>query len=280
LNFNMGANVTTRLDDYFARIGYRGARAPTLAALRELHARHVEAIPFENLSAFMGETVRLDFESLLAKLLQPGRGGWCFEHNLLFAGVLESLGYEVRRLAARVRWNVAPNVTTARSHMLMRVRAEGRDYIADAGFGGLTLTAPLRLEPHAEQATPHEAHRLLPEGEGFALQAKVGGEWATMYVFDLQEHQLPDYEVSNWYLSTHPQSQFVKGLIAARAAPDRRHALRNTRYSVHYPDGRTQRTFLESPAAFRATLRDAFHIEVPGSQRFDDKIAQLIATPA
>lgn len=268
---------TPDLDRYFARIGHAGGAAPTLDNLGSIHARHVAAIPFENLSAFLGETVPLDLDSLQAKMLQPGRGGWCFEHNILLASVLEAMGFEVRRLAARVRWNVPPQVVTARSHMLMQVRAEGRDYIADAGFGGLTLTGPLRLEAHVEQATHHEPYRLVPEGDGFALQAKVAGEWVTMYVFDLHEHQLPDYEVSNWYLSTHPRSQFVNGLIAARAAPDRRHALRNTRYAVHYPDGRTERAFLDSPAAFRSTLRDAFHLEVPESRLFDEKVAKLIA---
>src|SRR5204862_693519 len=94
------------------------------------------------------------------KLLTPGRGGWCFEHNLLFAHALEAIGFDVTRLAARVRWNVPEDVVTARSHMLLRVRVDGEDWIADVGFGGLTLTAPLRLRPELEQATPHEPHRI------------------------------------------------------------------------------------------------------------------------
>lgn len=265
------------LEAYFRRIGFAGRAAPTLDTLREIHARHVEAIPFENLAAFMGEPVRLDLESLQAKLLEPGRGGWCFEHNILLSHVLEALGFEVRRLAARVRWNVPPGVATPRSHMLMRVSVAGDPYIADAGFGGLTLTAPLRLAPGLVQETPHEPHRLAPEGEGFALQARVAGEWATLYAFDLVEQQLVDYEAANWYLATHPQSQFVKGLIAARAARDRRHALRNTRYSVHYPDGRTERRFLATPKEFRATLTEAFGLRLPDHPRFDEKLAAVIA---
>lgn len=265
------------LDGYLARIGFDGRAAPTLEALREIHARHVAAIPFENLAAFLGEPVRLDVPSLQEKLLTPGRGGWCFEHNILLSHVLLAIGFEVRRLAARVRWNVPPGVMTPRSHMLMRVRAEGVDHVVDAGFGGLTLSAPLRLEPHVEQATPHEPHRLLPRGDGFELQAFIGGEWATMYVFDLFEQQLVDYEAANWYLATHPGSQFVKGIIAARAAPERRHALRNTRYTIHHRDGRTDRRFLTSPGEFRATLREAFHVDVPAGEAVDGRLARMIA---
>ena len=265
------------LPAYFARIGHPGDAAPTLANLRSIHARHVDAIPFENLAAFLGEPVPLDLPTLQSKLLTPGRGGWCFEHNLYLAAVLEAMGYEVRRLAARVRWNVPPGVVTPRSHMLMRVRVEGGEFVADAGFGGLTLSAPLRLEAGVEQATPHEPHRLVAEGDGFALQAKIAGEWATMYVFDLHEQLQADYEVSNWYLANNPRSQFVNGIIAARAAPGVRHALRNTRYAVHHADGRTERRFLGEATEFREVLREAFRIDVPATPLFDSKIARTIA---
>ncbi|HXF77370.1 MAG TPA: arylamine N-acetyltransferase, partial [Usitatibacter sp.] len=72
------------LGAYFARIGYDGAAEPTLATLRALHELHPRAIPFENLSPFVGETPALDPASLQAKLVRGGRGGWCFEQNLLF----------------------------------------------------------------------------------------------------------------------------------------------------------------------------------------------------
>lgn len=269
------------LGAYFRRIGYSGEAAPTLAALREIHARHAAAIPFENVAAFIGEPPRLDLEALQAKLLTRGRGGWCFEHNLYLSHALLAMGFDVRRLSARVRWNVPPGVTTPRSHMLMRVRIAGDDYIADAGFGGLTLTAPLRLEAGIEQPTPHEPHRLLREGEGYLLQAKVAGEWATMYAFDLVEELPVDYEARNWYLATYPQSQFVKGLILARAEPGRRHAMRNTRYAIHYPDGTTEKRFLASPREVRNTMREAFHVELPEGAEVDRKVEAMIeAHPA
>lgn len=265
------------LDGYFRRIGHAGGAAPTLGLLREIHARHVEAIPFENLGAFLGEPPRLDLESLQAKLLTPGRGGWCFEHNILLSQVLLQLGFEVRRLSARVRWNVAADVVTPRSHMLMRVTVDGEHYIADAGFGGLTLSAPLRLEPGIEQPTCHEPHRLLAQGDGYALQARVAGEWSTLYLFDLTESELVDYEAANWYLGTNPKSQFLTGIIAALAPEGRRHALRNTRYSVHHVDGRTERRWLGSPDEIRATLRDSFHVDLPRGAEVDDRLRRMIA---
>jgi N-hydroxyarylamine O-acetyltransferase len=266
------------LDAYFDRLGHGGPASPTLETLESIHALHAEKIPFENLSPFLGEPVNLDPESLQQKLVKGGRGGWCFEQNLLLSHMLVELGFDVTRLAARVRWNVAAHVITARSHMLLLVKLGGRDYIADVGFGGLTLTSPLRLETGVEQATPHEPHRIVRSGDSFALEAKVAGEWQALYAFDLHQQQLPDYEVSNWYLANHPQSQFVTGVIAARAAPDRRHALRNTRYAIHHAGGETEKRFVTSVADYKELLAGPFQIRLPEAPAFDARLARLIAS--
>lgn len=267
---------TVDIDAYFARLGYRGSAAPTLATLKSLHALHAEKIPFENLSPFLGEPVKLDPASLQEKMLERGRGGWCFEQNLLLSYVLLDLGFDVTRLAARVRWNVPEGVVTPRSHMLMRVKLPEGDYIADVGFGGLTLTAPLKLQAGIEQQTPHEPHRLVASNGGYAFEAKIAGEWHTLYRFDLHEQQIADYEVSNWYLCNHADSHFLKGIVAARAAPDRRHALRNTRYAIHFPGGETQKRFIGSVAEYRELLSGPFQIRLPDAPDLDAKLAKLI----
>jgi N-hydroxyarylamine O-acetyltransferase len=265
------------LGRYLRRINHTRPARPDLETLRAIHGAHAASIPFENLSAFLGEPVPLDMPSLERKLLTPGRGGWCFEQNLLFAGVLEAIGFDVTRLAARVRWNIPADVVTPRSHMLLLVTLGHARYIADVGFGGLTLTAPLELRVDIEQPTPHEPHRIVVAGDKYALHAKIAGEWQTMYVFDLARQEIPDYEVSNWYLCNHPGSQFVKGLICARAAPDRRHALRNTRYAVHHPDGATERRHVASVDELRDLLEEEFQLDVPRSRAFEEKAAAMIA---
>ena len=266
----------TLLDAYFARIRHAGGAAPTLETLARIHALHAEHIPFENLSPFLGEPVPLDIDSLQRKLLESGRGGWCFEHNILLWHVLTTLGYEVTRLAARVRWNAPPGTIGARSHMLLLVRVDDRDFIADVGFGGLTLTAPLALEAGIEQVTPHEAHRLTATGSGYLLEAKVAGEWQALYTFELQEEQLADYERSNWYLCHHPESHFVTGILAARVEPGRRHALRNTRYAIHHADGTTHKRFVTTVEDYKALLSGPFTIALPRAADIDAKLARLI----
>src|SRR6266567_4718903 len=89
------------LDGYFQRIGYTGERRATLDTLRAIHVRHPEAIAFENLNPLLKWPVRLDAPSLQQKLVCAGRGGYCFEQNLLLSRVLTGLGFKVTGLAAR-----------------------------------------------------------------------------------------------------------------------------------------------------------------------------------
>lgn len=267
------------LDAYLARVGYSGDRPPTLATLSRLHALHAEAIPFENLSAFLGEEIPLDVASLERKLVAQRRGGWCFEQNLLFAHVLRELGFTLTTLSARVRWNAPPGAVRPRSHMLLLVElAEGR-FVADVGFGGLTLTAPLRFVTGTEQETPHEPFRLTQESPGmFLLEARIAGEWQPLYAFDLQEQHLADYEVSNWYLANHPQSQFVTGVIAARSEPGARHALRAGRYTLHRKGHPSESRAVESVEDFKLTLAGPLRIALPDNAELDRRLARLLAS--
>ena len=267
------------LDAYLARIGYGGQVAPDLATLRELHELHPRAIPFENLSPFAGETPRLDAEALQSKLVRGGRGGWCFEQNLLFALALEAIGFEVTRLAARVRMGVPAGVTRPRSHCLLRIRAEGADYLGDVGFGGLTLTGPLLLDADGEQSTPHERHRITHVAPDVRLvEANVAGEWTPLYTFEPHEAHVADYEVSNWYLSNHPDSYFVKSLAIARALPGERHTLRETRYSIHRVGEETRRRFAADAAEILDLLEGTFAIRVPRSRNLEEKLSRLVET--
>src|SRR2546429_5728860 len=86
------------LDGYFQRIGYTGERRARLNMLRAIHVRHPEAIAFENLNPLLKWPVRLDAPSLQQKLVRDGRGGYCFEQNLLLSHVLTGLGFKVTRL--------------------------------------------------------------------------------------------------------------------------------------------------------------------------------------
>jgi N-hydroxyarylamine O-acetyltransferase len=264
------------LKAYLDRVGFSGVASPALETLQQLHFRHALTIPFENLNPLLGWAVQLDPASLEQKIVHEGRGGYCYEQNLLFKHALESIGFRVTGLAARVVWNMPADAILPRTHMLVRVDVDGQPYIGDVGFGGLTLTAPLLLEAGIEQFTPHESFRLLRDGEEFIMQANLAGAWKPLYRFALQEQLLPDYEMANWYVSRHPKSRFVNGLIVARPAADKRYALANNEFSEHYIDGRTERRKLESVGEIRRVLEGPFGLTLPDAAELDVVLGRFV----
>lgn len=264
------------VDAYFRRIGHSGGPTPTLTTLRAMHRLHPAAIPFENLTTLLGESPTLDVESLEGKMVRAQRGGYCFEHNCLFGGVLRTLGYQVTGLAARVLWERGDEIAGPRTHMLLSVKAAGRTYICDVGFGGLTLTAPLLLEPGVEQATPHESFRLMSANRGFVLQARLQDQWRSLYWFDLHEHLDVDFEVLNHFVATHPKSPFPSQLFAARALEDRRLGLRNNRFTVYRSDGGVDRKALGTLQELRDVLVGDFDVSLPSGAGLDAALKRVI----
>ena len=266
-DFDLGA--------YFERIGYDGPKTARLETLCAIHRLHPQVIAFENLNPLLRWPVLLDARSLQRKLVTQRRGGYCYEHNLLLKHALESIGFKVVGLAARVLWNQPEDSIRPRTHMLLQVDIEDAIWIADVGFGGLTLTAPLRLVEHTPQATPHEPFRMTRISGDYAVQAEVRGEWRTLYRFDLQEQVLPDYEMTSWYLSNHPESHFVRRLIAARTEPGRRYALLDNELATHTLGEETVRRKVRSAEELRGVLGETLRIVVPQGPEVDAKLKEI-----
>jgi N-hydroxyarylamine O-acetyltransferase len=138
--------------------------------------------------------------------------------------------------------------------MLLLVDLAEERYIADVGFGGLTPTAPLRLEIEREQATPHGVFRFVAAGDEFDLESKLGDNWSSIYRFSLQQQLMADYEVANWFTSTHPNSLFTNQLLAVRADAAGHYALYNNRFTFRRNDGSKQRRILRGAAEFDEVL--------------------------
>lgn len=268
------------LPAYFERIGFAGSIAPNLQTLQALHELHPAAIPFENLDPLLGRPVLLDQASLEAKLLRDRRGGYCFEHNLLFARMLRELEYTVRGHAARVLWGRPEGTVTPRSHMILTLEINGVPYLADVGFGGLTLTSPLRLRPGLEQETPHEKFRLTGEEPVMRLEALIGDDWRPVYEFDLSEWVDADFEAPNYFLSTHASSRFRQHLVVARSDKGRRLTLTDTAFAVHTQGGPSEKRVLPDIDALRATLAETFGIALPPAEALDPVLAGVVARAA
>lgn len=264
------------LNAYFERIGFSGSIAPTLATLEMLHALHPAVIPFENLGPLMGDAVPLDQPSLERKLLSEKRGGYCFEHNLLFKRILEDLDYSVRPLLARVVWTNPEGIDAPPSHLLLRVEVNGQAYIADVGFGGLTLTTPLRLRADVEQVTPHETFRLTGGEPDWTLEVKIGEAWKAVYAFTLDEASQEDIAGINQRLSGDPASPFTHELRVALSPGGRRIKLLNTMFTLQPVDGEKEQREIAGMESLRSVLTEQFGIVLPNDERLEPALARLL----
>jgi N-hydroxyarylamine O-acetyltransferase len=208
------------LDAYLERIGLNGR--PSVV---EMHRAHVTAIPFENLDPLGGMPVSLAPEALTAKLIDARRGGYCFEHNLLFRQVLERLGAQVEPLLARVRGGGSSSPAGPLTHLLLRVEHNGALWHMDVGFGQGTLLEPIPFGPGGPYEQSGWRFRVISEGSLLVLQTEIEESWSDLYAFSVEPVPEIDIEVSNWFTSTHPQSRFVTHMLVT--AHDER-AVRST----------------------------------------------------
>jgi N-hydroxyarylamine O-acetyltransferase len=253
------------LDAYLRRVQYSGDLHPSYSVLAALHLAHATHIPFENLDILLGRPVRLDLESLQAKMVNGERGGYCFEQNLLFAAVLERLGFSLTPLAGRVRYRARR--VLPRTHMLLLVRCDGSTWVADVGFGLEGLLLPLPFGSGQEMRQHGRIYRIVPEQEQWTLQMFDAGSWSDLYTFSLDPQLLADYEMASYYTSTHPDSPFVRTLIVQLPTPEARKVLRNRELTVD--DGRsiTSRT-IEGDDELLEVLTRVFGLRFPSGTRF------------
>jgi N-hydroxyarylamine O-acetyltransferase len=267
------------LKAYLARIGYAGDLTPSRNTLRELHLAHATRIPFENLDVLLGRPVLLDLDSIFAKLVHGGRGGWCFEQNTLFAAVLEQVGFRVTRLAGRVR--MGAKAVRPRTHMALAVSTGGESWLCDVGFGfeGLVRPVPLKLDEPVQDLGWR--YRLVADGSVYVLQSfhrRDDGPaclvqsahpegWLSLYSFIMENEHESDYEMANYFMATHPRWSMRHTLLVQRPGIDGRVMLRNRLLIEQTPDS-GQVTELRDEDAILSVLAERFGLNFPRGTRF------------
>jgi N-hydroxyarylamine O-acetyltransferase len=187
-------------------------------------------------------------------------------------------------LAARVVWNRPAEALTARTHRLLQVTCDGRNWLADAGFGGHTLTGVLDLGSTDPQATPHEPFRLRPLGEERVLESQIRGEWLPLCRFDLQPQLPVDFEAPNYQLAHDPASHFTQGVTVSLATTGGRHVLRGHPLHgvelVFHASGGSRRVELRTAAEILAALREVFRLPVEELPGLNERLEKLLAAAA
>jgi len=258
-----------RFDDYLRRIGVDRPSAASSDALRRLHLAHRETFLFENVTIQTGGAIRLGLADLEAKFLDQGRGGYCFEHNTLFAAALTDAGFAPAALLGRVRRG--PPARWARTHMVLRLSIDGEPWLADVGFGGIGLLEPMPLVDGAQSVQGELGYRLRREAHLWVLAMRdAAGTETDLYEFADDPQTAADIDIANHFTATHPESIFRTTLTIQRSGRQERTLLRSgtlTRYRQGRPSDEPF-TREQLPAIVQAV----FGVTLPGGRLVCDTL--------
>lgn len=244
---------------YLDRIRYAGPLTRSAETLRALQLAHLFTVPFENLSIHIGEPVVLNHEALFRKIVERRRGGFCYECNGLFAGLLQALDFDVTMLSAEVAGRDGA-FGPPFDHMTLMVKIEQR-WLVDVGFGD-SFREPLLLDESREQVQDGHAYKIEHHQDYRLLLRREKEEWIPQYRFTLDPHGFEDFAAMCHYHQTSPASHFTQKRICSLLTAAGRITLSDLRFIESSRDGaKLERTVGEDE--YRALLRQRFGMLVP-----------------
>ncbi|WP_369228138.1 arylamine N-acetyltransferase [Streptomyces sp. R39] len=270
-----------QIDAYLRRLGAARPDRPTAAVLRELHLRHLRTVPFENLSIHLGEEIVLEEKRLLDKVVEAGRGGFCYELNGAFSVLLAALGFGVTPLAGRV-YGAEGRLGIPYDHLVLLVRTvDGGEWLADVGFGAHSHY-PLAFAERCEQADPGGTFRVTEAGPDAAGAGAGGGDGGgggadrvaagdldvlrdgqPQYRVEVRPRVLGDFRAGAWWHNTSPSSHFTQSLVCSRVTEEGgRITLSGRTWTQTAPDGAREVRELERDDEVLGIYRERFGIEL------------------
>jgi N-hydroxyarylamine O-acetyltransferase len=243
------------LPAYLHRVGYQGPiRADLMRAdwdtLRKIHRAHASTIPYENLDVQLKRPMTTDPHAAFEKIVNGGRGGWCYEMNGSLGVALQAAGFEVHRLAGSA---TAPN-----SHLTLNVDVAGVTYVCDVG------TADGPGDPYPLVAGPFS-----DDGFEFRVEFAENNSWR----FHSHRYGMapgfvaagPDeagMEATCQWLQNSPESPFVRHATICRRVAGGYVSLVDRTLRHIKPDGVTRKT-VDSADEYVSTLKSHFDLDLP-----------------
>jgi N-hydroxyarylamine O-acetyltransferase len=210
------------LSDYLKRINYRGEVHPDFTTLTTLMRAQLQSVPFENTEVQAGHIPSLIPEEIVTKIITHGRGGYCYEVNGLFAMALTAIGFEWYFAGARPMFYPTRRPKT---HMVVIVTIDGKEYLCDTGFGGYGLREPLEVVDQKMRVQNGDQFRFEFNGGEYVLNCLVNDEWTPQYGFALVQQEWIEFSLANYFNATSPDTIFTQKKLAVMQTPSGRKIL-------------------------------------------------------
>jgi len=228
---------------YLSRLGLSGNPSATVAGLTELHRRHLDAVPYENLAIMLGRPDSTDPVETLRRIAAGGNAGYCFHQNGAFEVVLRSLGFAVERRYGHV-WSTPENRAVRQlNHLVLLTVIDGRRWWPDLGLGdgfrdpvevvvGEIRQGPFRYEITDAGPTDAGPTDAGPTGSGTVEWTFRHDSSGSFTALDVHASSPADAEVaaSHRVLSTPPDGRFTRILVVQRRDGTGTEGLRRIRH--------------------------------------------------
>ena len=246
-------------EKYLLRIGIKGIDiSPTKEHLRLMQRQHLLNIPFENLDIHWKRKIVLDEALFAKKIIDSGRGGFCYELNGLFYSLLDELGFNSKILSARVS-NGKGGFGEEYDHLAILTQIDDEEFLVDVGFGDFTAE-PLKFEIDLEQEDPNGIFMIRKQGEGyFEVVKKADGAWNSEYMFKNLERDLAEFTEMCVHNQTSPESHFTTGIVCSLMTRDGRKTLTDKKF-IETMGGKKTEKEIGSVEEFDRVLENEFGI--------------------
>ena len=198
----------------------------SLQLVEDIQKKHLENFSFNNIAVLLKQPILLEIEDIIEKIVIKNLGGYCFEHNKLLHDVLQSLGFNVRILIARVINN--QDIDAPRTHRITLLECNGNQYLVDVGFGALCPNTPLKINDSDDGS---QKYRIIQNKDNdYQLELLTPKGYFSLYQFNLAKYTQSDCIMGNFYSSNYPNAVFVNNFVIALQRQDMTLSLRNNTY--------------------------------------------------
>lgn len=248
------------LDRCLQRIDYRGSLEPTLDTLTGLQRQFLNRVPFENLDIHLERTITLSLERSFEKIVEDGRGGFCYECNNLFHAMLTEMGFNVAIHGAKML--IENTLPLEHGHMVLSVQLQDRGWLVDVG-NGQSCREPLPIDGGNSVFSEDVEYRIQPYDKGYALFYRDEDDaWKPRFRFTAEPESLEVFSEPCRIQQTSPQSRFTRHCLASIALPDGRITLLDDELT-RSREGNNETVRVSNEKDYGRILAEYFGIHLP-----------------
>lgn len=250
------------------RIGFQLFDSITIHNLADVLEKTAATIPFENLCTLAGDSNELNEAHLVEKIIRRKEGGLCYDLNGMLYLFLRENGLDVELVRGSV---YVPDLggfsPTGRTHAAILLKADGKRYLVDTGFGGNLPLRPVPMDGTEIQSTNGEFRVKQEDGEfgDYLLEMKLkhkDHDWRIGYAFDsrVPVEKISDLTEMKNIITEHPQSPFNKKPLLTKVTADGSMVLSETSFT-YWAEAGVRKEEIDSQR-FKALAKELYNIEI------------------